>query len=305
MKYDVIIIGGGPAGLTAAVYAQRAGMRVLVLERYICGGLIAFSSEVENYPGLMKVSGADFAGTLMEQAISFGAEIEYNEALTIERTSDNGGFRVVTDGNSFDCNAVIIASGAKCREAGVEGEAHFKGRGVSYCAVCDGAFYKGRNVAVIGGGNTALEDAIYLSELCNTVYIVHRRDEFRGEPALVQKLNQCDNIVKLMSMEPASISGNDFVESITLTGVKDNTQTTIDVDGVFVAIGRTPDTEFVADIINLDDNGYVDSDEQCTTNIPGIFVAGDCRKRRVKQLTTAVSDGAVAAIAANEFIRLH
>lgn len=305
MKYDVIVIGGGPAGLTAAVYAGRAGRKVLVLERYVCGGQIAFSSEVENYPGFARISGADFASTLMSQAMNFGAHIEYEEALSIKQLSDRTGFVVVTEGNQYESSAVIVATGARCRNIGVSGETDFRGRGVSYCAVCDGAFYKGRDVAVIGGGNTALEDAIYLSEICNKVYLVHRRDEFRAEPELVNRIEQCSNVIKLMNTVPENISGTELVESITLKNIIDSTTTTVAINGVFVAIGRIPDTEFVADIVRLNDNGYVDSGEECTTNIPGIFVAGDCRKRQVKQLTTAVSDGTVAAIAAIEFLRME
>lgn len=305
MKYDVIVIGGGPSGLTAAVYAGRAGKKVLVLERYVCGGQIAFSSEVENYPGFIRISGADFASTLMEQAMNFGAEIEYDEALSVERFEDLDGFKVVTGSSQYECRTVIIATGARCRNIGVEGEDVYKGRGVSYCAVCDGAFYKDRDVVVIGGGNTALEDAIYLSEICKTVYLVHRRDEFRAEPELVNRLNQCNNVIKFMNTVPKAILGTELVESITLTDVVDNTDTTIAVNGVFVAIGRVPDTEFVADILKLNDRGYVDSGEDCTTNIAGIYVAGDCRKRQIKQLTTAVSDGTVAAMAAIDFLRME
>ena len=301
-KYDVIVIGGGPAGLTSALYAARAGRNVLVLEGGICGGQIAFSPEVENYPGFMNISGAEFAGRLMEQAEHFGAVIEYNKAKDIIK-SPSGEFTVVTETGEYTCRTVIIASGARCRNAGVPGEEEYKGRGVSYCALCDGAFYKGRDVAVIGGGNTALEDAVYLSEICNKVYLIHRREEFRAEPALIARLDAHDNIIPMYSRRPVSINGGETVEMVELESLKDNTREQIAVDGVFVAVGRVPDTDFVSGILERDERGYIRAGEDCITGVPGIFAAGDCRNRKVKQLTTAVADGTAAAVAAVEFLR--
>lgn len=305
--YDIIIVGGGPAGLSAAVYASRAGRKVLVLEKQICGGQIAFSSEVENYPGFINISGSEFASNLMEQAMRFGAEIEYDEVVNIGSYDNSELYRFVLTGGmgEYCCNAVIIATGARSRSLNVPGEAEFKGRGVSYCAVCDGTFYRGRDVAVIGGGNTALEDAIYLSDICNKVYLIHRRNEFRGEPALSEQIRVRNNIIPVYNSVLKSILGDDSlkISSVEITNLQSDTDDTIDVSAVFIAAGRIPDTDLVSSVLKLDDSGYIISGEDCKTETEGIFVAGDCRNRPVKQLATAVCDGAVAAINAVEYLR--
>lgn len=299
--YDIIIIGAGTAGLTAAIYGVRAGKTVLVLEKMMVGGQIINTKEIENYPGVSNISGAEFAMNLSTQATDLGAEIAYKEVLRIEDVGDTK--KVITTEDSYEAKAVIIATGAKNRPLGVEGEEQLIGAGISYCATCDGAFFKNRDVAVVGGGNTALEDARFLSDYCKQVYVIHRRDEFRGEEELVERLKERDNIQFVLDSTVEKLNYENQLESIIVKNKKTNETTTIKVDGLFVAIGQVPDNQGFADVVDVDKVGYVVANESCKTKVPGVFVAGDCRTKTVRQLTTAASDGAIASLAACEYIR--
>lgn len=297
--YDIIIVGAGPAGLTAALYALRANKSVLVIEKASFGGQITFSPKVENIPGFMPLSGNEFAEKMVEQVLALGAEFECCE---VEKIIDGDVKKVVTDCGEFEARAVIIATGAKHRMLGIEDEEKFVGEGISFCAVCDGAFYKDKCVAVIGGGNSALQEAILLSDLAKKVYVVQNLDLLTGEKKLSDQLYQKDNVeIILNSVVKGIIASNEF-EGIKILNSKDNTESEIKVDGMFVAIGLVPQNEPFAEIVNLNDYGYVVADENCTTNAKGIFVAGDCRTKKIRQVATAASDGATAALAACDYI---
>lgn len=294
--HDIVVIGGGTAGLTAAIYAARAGKSVLILEGNGYGGQITAAPKIQNYPGFSSISGTEFADKLTEQALSFGAETEFEAATSI--TTDP--LCVNTESASYPCKAVIIATGAKHKHLGVKGESEFEGKGVSYCAVCDGAFYKDKTVAVIGGGNTAMNDADFLSGYCKKVYVVHRRDTFRATGDELERLNK-PNIERVMNSTVSEIVGGSEVRAIKLN--KSGTEVELKVDGVFVAVGQAPDNRAFANVIELDESGFAVSNEDCKGKVDGVFVAGDCRRKQVRQLTTAVCDGAVAALAACKSIR--
>ena len=297
--YDIVIIGAGPAGMSAAVYGQRAGKKTLMIDAKGFGGQILNTPEVENYPGIKKTSGIELAASLYEQASGQGAEIVYEKAVAIEP----GNPAVVrTETASYETKAVIIATGAKNRPLGIPTEEKFVGAGVSYCATCDGAFFRGKDVAVIGGGNTALEDAEVLSGIANKVYLVHRRDSFRGEQAGVKRLLTKDNVEFVLDSVPEEILGEMTVSGLKVRSVKTDETQTLSVQGVFVAIGQMPDNGDFADAAELDDKGYVTAGEDCMTKTPGVFTAGDCRTKKVRQLATAAADGAVAALAAVDYI---
>ena len=292
---DIIVIGGGPAGLTAAVYARRAGKSVLVLEKDALGGQITWSPKVENYPAVPAVSGMDLGNRMAEQAMDMGAEVEIDEVLRIE---DFGSHKRVygSFGTEYDARAVILAAGAKPRKLGLKREDELLGSGVGYCAVCDGAFFKGQAVAVNGGGNSALQDAVLLSDLCSRVYLVHRRDSFRGEEALVDQLRGKENVEFVLNAVITGLKGDSELSGITVE--QDGVQREIPVSGLFVAIGHEPDLAAFADFLDRDAQGYAASDEGCLTKTEGFFVAGDCRRKKIRQVTTAAADGAVAALAA-------
>ena len=297
--YDIIIIGGGPAGLTAALYACRANKSVLVIEKGSFGGQITFSPKVENIPGFAEVTGNEFAEKLVEQVLAQNAEVECAQVLKI---TDNGEFKtVLTDSGEFTSKAVIVATGAKHRLLGLEREEEFIGEGISFCAVCDGAFYENKTVAVIGGGNSALQEAILLSDLAQKVYVVQNLDFFTGEEKLVNQLKSKDNVEIILGTVVESILGNEEFEGIVIRN-NSNETSELKLDGMFVAIGLVPQNEEFSDLINLDERGYVAAGEDCRTNANGIFVAGDCRTKSIRQVTTAVGDGAVAALAACEYI---
>lgn len=298
--YDILIIGAGPAGLSAAIYGQRAGKKTLLLDAKGFGGQILNTPEVENYPGIKKTSGFQLASELYQQATELGAEIKYAKVDSIEKDGDQ--VKVITSKETYDGSAAIIASGAKNRPLGLVDEERFVGAGVSYCATCDGAFFRGKDVAVIGGGNTALEDAEVLSGIANKVYLVHRRDEFRGENANVKRLEGKENVEFVLNSVPTELIGEGVVSGIKVKEVKTSEVRLLEVQGVFVAIGQVPDTEDFADTVELDQKGYVKAGEDCETSTEGIFVAGDCRTKKVRQLTTAAADGAVAALGAVEYI---
>ena len=292
---DIIVIGGGPAGLTAAVYARRAGKSVLVLEKDALGGQITWSPKVENYPAVPAVSGMDLGNRMAEQAMDMGAEVEIDEVLRIE---DFGSHKRVygSFGTEYDARAVILAAGARPRKLGLKREDELVGSGVGYCAVCDGAFFKGQAVAVNGGGNSALQDAVLLSDLCSRVYLVHRRDSFRGEGALVNQLRGKENVEFVLNAVITGLKGDSELSGITVE--QDGVQREIPVSGLFVAIGHEPDLAAFADFLDRDAQGYAASDEGCLTKTEGFFVAGDCRRKKIRQVTTAAADGAVAALAA-------
>ena len=296
--YDIIIIGGGPAGLTAAIYAARANKKVLVLEATICGGQIVNSSKIENYPVAPGITGPEFGRILQKQAEDLGAEIEFERALKI---AEKDGHKIVsTEDNEYETRAVILASGTEPRRLELENEEKLIGHGVSYCATCDGNFFKGKTVAVNGGGNSALHEAIYLSGLAKKVYLIHRRDEFRGGIDLVEKAKARKNIEIVLNATIESLHGDNKLESITIK--QGSTEKTIKLDGLFVSIGREPKAKNLMPELDLDDGGFIEAGESCVTNVDGIFVAGDVRSKDVRQLVTATGDGAIAATAALHYL---
>lgn len=300
MIYDMIIVGAGTAGLSAAIYGARAGKSVLVLEANTYGGQIVRSPEVENYPGIAHISGYEFAQNLYDQAVNLGAAVEFENVVEIR--ADGREKYVVTEDNEYTALSVILATGAVNRPLGVDGEDDFVGAGISYCATCDGAFFKGKDVAVVGGGSTALEDALFLSAYCRKVYLIHRRDAFRGEQKYVDNLKTKDNIEFVLNSQVTALKGNDFLEAVDVKNKVSGETVTLPVSGLFVAIGQMPQNGPFAGLINLDDGGYIAAGEDCRTNVEGIFTAGDCRTKTVRQLTTAASDGAAAALAACEYL---
>ena len=297
--YDIVVIGAGPAGLTAAIYARRASKKVLVLEAKSYGGQIINTLDIENYPTEAHISGFDFATKLYNQAKDLGAEVEFEEVVEIK---DKGSAKeVITEDDVYEARAVIIATGSENRKLGLENEDKLVGKGVSYCATCDGAFYKGKTVAVVGGGNTALEDALYLADVAEKVYLIHRRDAFRGEETSTERLKDKGNIEFVYNSNVTKLNAGEKLESIEVTN-KDGSVRNIEVDGLFVAIGRVPENQKFAGLIKLDEAGYAVSGENCHTDVEGVFVAGDNRAKEVRQLVTAVSDGAVAAVEAIKYI---
>lgn len=297
--FDIVIVGGGPAGLTAATYACRAGKSVLVIEKSAFGGQITWSPRVENFPSYVSVSGTELGDRLLEQAMEQGAEVELDEVLSI-KDSETVKTVICESGAVFEGRALIVAVGAKPRTLGVEREEELTGNGVCYCAVCDGAFYSGKTVAVNGGGNSALQDAVLLSEKCAKVYLIHRRDSFRGEARLVDVLKAKSNVEFILNASITKLLGEEELNGIVIE--QDGREYGISLEGLFVAIGHRPDLTAFSEITKLDDAGYADSDERCLTGTPGIFVAGDCRRKDVRQLTTAVADGSVAALAACAYL---
>ena len=295
---DVAIIGAGTAGLTAAIYARRAGSTVTVFEGEAPGGQIINTPEIDNFPGLPGVSGYEYANKLFEQAQEFGAEFVFDKVKVAEGSLEEG-FRLTGEyGTVCEAKTVIIASGVKRREMGLAGEQEFTGRGISYCATCDGAFFKGKTAAVFGGGNTAVEDAIYLAGICKKVYIIHRRNQFRADQALVDELLAHDNVETKLCFTVSGIRGEDKLTGVELTNI-DGSREELTTDALFVAIGLIPENGVFKDIVELDDAGYVAADETCETSTPGVFAAGDCRTKDVRQLVTAAADGAVAAVSAS------
>lgn len=295
---DIIVIGAGTAGLTAAIYGQRAGRHVLLLEEGMYGGQIVNTPEIENYPGIQQISGFQFAMNLYEQATALGAELETGKVVEI---TENGDHKVVrTKQAEYSCGAVIIATGAKNRKLGIQGEEALVGRGISYCAACDGAFYKDKTVAVVGGGNTALGDADYLANGCRQVYLIHRREEFRGDASLAERLKQRENVTCIMNAVVTDVQAGERLEKITVEDVVSKEPQELSVDGLFVAIGQVPENQAFANLVELDARGYIVAGEDCKTKTSGVYAAGDCRTKAVRQLTTAAADGAVAALAACE-----
>jgi len=298
--HDIIIVGAGTAGLSAAIYGLRAGKSVLVLEQASYGGQIINTPEIENYPAIQKISGFEFATNLYNQAKNLGAEFAFEKVEGIE---DKGQFKEVkTKDKSYEGKAVILATGAKNRSLGVEKEEELVGKGISYCATCDGMFYRGKVVAVNGGGNTAVEDATFLSDYVEKVYVIHRRDEFRADKAEVDRLTAKPNVELVLNSTVKTLES----DASGLTGLvvvnKNGEERTLKVDGLFVAIGQAPDNQAFSDLVELDGKGYISAGESTLTKTPGIFTAGDCRTKTIRQLATAASDGAVAGLAAVSYI---
>lgn len=295
MMYDILIVGGGPAGLTAAIYGARAGKTVALLERESIGGQIVYSPQVENYPALPHVSGAELANRLYEQVEALGVEILSEEVTKAERR--DGKFLLTTDYGSHEGRALILATGVQHRRLDLPGEEDLVGAGVSYCAVCDGAFYSDRDVAVVGGGDTALQDALFLSNTCKSVTVVVRRDRFRGEAALARQLDARGNVSVLFEHRPVGyVTEDGELGGLAVEGPTG--RRTLPVAGVFLAVGQEPCSAAFKDLAETDGAGYFAAGERCRTGVPGLYVAGDCRTKEVRQLTTAVGDGAVAALAA-------
>ena len=299
--YDIVIVGAGPAGLTAAVYARRANKSVLLLDKAAFGGQITYSPKIENYPGFESISGSELADKMVEQALNQGAEVEVENVTGIR---DNGDFKTVLteDGNEYEGRAVILACGAKHRHLGLENEEQFIGDGISFCAVCDGAFYMDKTVALIGGGNSALQEAILLSETCKKVYVIQNLDFLTGEQRLQEILAKKENVEIITGTVVNSIADTPAFSAITIKNVHTEELQRLPLDGMFVAIGLVPENDAFAELVDLDTAGYIDSAESCQTKTPGIFAAGDCRKKGVRQVATAIADGATAAIAACRYL---
>lgn len=293
--YDIIIIGAGPAGLTSAIYASRSENKVLVLEESNYGGQIINASKIENYPGEINISGYDLVTNMYNQALQLGSEIKNEKVLDI--IDKNEYKEIITNENKYKTLSVIIASGASNRKLNISNEKELIGKGISYCATCDGAFYKNKTVAVIGGGNTAINEAIYLSDMCKQVYLIHRNSCFKAMEKYVETLKKKNNVKIILNSNIIKINGIDKLESIETNKEK------IDIDGLFIAIGREPEVSYDSIDIELDNNGYIISNDKCNTNIDGVFVAGDVRKKEVRQLVTATSDGAIAALNAIKYVK--
>lgn len=299
--YELIIIGGGIAGISAAVYAQRAGLACMLLEAANLGGQLSYIDTVENYPGFVRVSGYDLAQSLSAQIDHLRIPVAYKKVNGITYT--DAAFRVQTEREEFFSRTIIVATGAIPQKLGLNREEFYEGKGISYCAVCDGFFFKNKTVAVVGGGNTALEEALYLSSLAKKVYLVHRRDRFRGFPSLADKVKDFPAIEILFNSVVTAYQGETRLERVTLKDAVTGETRTVTVDGLFVAIGYAPKTDAVPASIQKDETGFIITDESYATSCPGAFACGDCRKRQVRQLVTAASEGAQAALSAYEYIK--
>ena len=297
-KYDIIIIGAGPAGLNAALYSARAGLKTLVLERLFAGGQAATTSEVDNFIGTGKIGGAALCMQMEKQAKEFGAEIKFEDVLSLDTAKKE----VATKKQTYSARAIIVATGAKPRTLGIDGEEKFRGRGVSYCATCDGGFFKDKTACVIGGGDTAAEDALYLSNLCKKVYVIHRRNELRAAAQIAQKLYKNEKIEIIFDTVPEKISGGDFVENLSVKNVKTGEKRDIPTDAVFVAVGTVPSNSLTVGTLKTDENGYVIVDKNMRTDKRGIYAAGDVCQKPLRQIITACADGAVAATSAADDI---
>ena len=302
-NYDVIIIGGGPAGMTAGIYSSRAGMKTLLIEKAGIGGQIAVTDNIENYPGFASIDGFTLSQSMFDQMTGLGVETIFGEIEDINLTPDKKEIKV--NGVTYFAPCVILSMGAKARKLGVSSEDKFAGKGVSYCAVCDGAFFRGKDVAVIGGGNTALQDAIYLSKIANKVYLVHRREGLRAEQSVIDEFNEKVSEGKIetrFNYTIDTINGEDRVSNIVIKNTLDGSTQQLDVQGVFVAVGREPSTDILKGI-TLNDSGYIVVNSQMETNISGVFAAGDITQKELKQVATAISDGAIAGTNASKFAR--
>lgn len=300
MMYDIMIIGAGPAGLTAGIYARRAGKSVLILEKETFGGQITHSPKVENYPGFPEMSGSDFGEKLVDQALRLGCEIELDRVSALQRDQER--FRIIGETGIYDGYSVIIAAGSKHRELGIPRERELVGRGVCYCAVCDGAFYRGKRAVVVGGGNSALQEAVFLKDICRDVTLVQNLDDFTGEEALLTILKKAENVHFITGCVVSALNGNPALEEITVLHTGSGEEETLQTDAVFVAIGQEPDNSPFEPFVTPDEYGYIPADETCILPEPGLFAAGDCRTKRVRQIVTATADGAQSAIAACRYV---
>ncbi len=305
--YDLLIIGSGPAGMGAAVYAARTGMRAVVLDRSpVSGGQVQSTYEVDNYLGLPGLSGGELSDRFREHADRLGVSFITADVQKIESSADSRIlYTVHTDLGNFRTRTVILATGASHSLLGVPGEKELAGMGVSYCATCDGAFYRRSTVAVVGGGDVAVEDAVYLAGICKKVYLIHRRDQLRAVDSLQKKLFSLENVEVIWNSEVKEILGGEMVESINLYNNRNGGQSRLDVGGVFIAVGIVPDTEWFRGLVEMDEKGYVLADETCVTSTKGIFAAGDIRKKPMRQIITAVADGANAVYSAQEFLNIE
>ena len=301
MKYDIAIVGGGPAGMTAALYAARAGKSVVLFEGEMLGGQILPTRKIENYPALSEVDGYTFAEALTKQITALGVAIVYAAVEKVEKAED--GFTLQTSGEVYKSSAVILATGLKHRKLGLKGEEALIGRGISFCATCDGMFFRKKEVAVVGGGNTAVQDALVLSEYCSRVYLIHRRAELRAEKSLAEQMMAKENIEFIGETVIEELEGEDSLQSLTLRSVSSGAVEYLPVAALFEAIGQHPQNAAFADLVDLDEDGYFLTDNECRTSCPGVFAAGDACRKSVRQLTTAVSDGTVAALSAVEYLR--
>ena len=293
---DIIIIGAGPAGLTAAIYALRAGKNVKIFESLTYGGQIINAKEIENYPGIKNISGIDYANNLYEQVKALKTDITNEKVIKIRDLGNTK--KVITEDNEYEAKAIIIATGAKNKTLDLPNEKELIGKGISYCATCDGAFYKDKDVAVIGGGNTAISDALYLSNYCNKVNIIYRKDKFKADALTVSKLQEKNNVTFIFNTIVTDLIADNKLSKINIKNTKTEKSKTMDIDGLFVAVGHIPNNEYFKDLIDLDENGYIKTDNKMHTNIKGIYAAGDITKKDVRQLTTATSDGTIAALTA-------
>ena len=300
--YDIIIIGSGPAGLSAAIYAQRACLDTIVIEKNgISGGQVLNTWEVDNYPGFPGVTGFELSRQFREHANKLGARVVQDEVVQVELSGNVK--KVVCEEETYEARCVILASGAHHRTLEVPGEEELRGAGVSYCATCDGAFFRGRTVAVVGGGDAALEDAIFLARMCEKVYIVHRRDKLRGAKRLQERLQALENIEFVWNSETVAIEGNAQVVALRLRQTKTGEERRLDVDGVFIAVGIAPESELYAGQLELDEQGYIRADESGQTSVPGVFAAGDVRTKALRQILTAASDGANCVASAERYLQ--
>lgn len=300
--YDLIIIGSGPAGLSAAVYGSRAGLDLLILEeKPISGGQVLNTYEVDNYLGMPGINGFDMGMKFKEHVDGMGVPCR---TVKVTAIVDHGQSKAVetADGTAYEARTLILATGAEHAVLNVPGETEYRGKGVSYCATCDGAFFRGKDVAVVGGGDVAVEDAIYLSRMCRKVWLIHRRDSLRAAKSLQKKLTACENVEILWNRTLSAVCGSDLVEKARLQSVTDRTEQELAVEGIFIAVGMHPNTEAFRDTIPCDQRGYVLAGEDCVTRVPGIFAAGDVRTKRVRQIITAVADGACAVASAEQYL---
>ncbi|MBR5120295.1 MAG: thioredoxin-disulfide reductase [Clostridia bacterium] len=301
MKYDIAIVGGGPAGMTAALYAARAGKSVILFEGEMLGGQILPTRKIENYPALPDVDGYTFADGLTQQITALGVAIVYAAVAKVEKVENE--FSLIAGSENYTALAVILATGLKHRKLGLDGEDALIGRGVSFCATCDGMFFRKKEVAVVGGGNTAVQDALVLSEYCSRVYLIHRRNQLRAEKNLAEQMQAKENIEFIGETVIEELEGSEQLQSLTLRNVVTGSVEYLPVSALFEAIGQLPQNAAFANLVDLDEDGYFLTDNECRTSCPGIFAAGDACRKNVRQLTTAVSDGTIAALSAVEYLR--
>lgn len=300
--YDMIIVGGGPSGLTAGLYAGRAELKALMIEKAFHGGQMVTTNEIENYPGVLEITGPELAGIMYEQATRFGTEIKFEEVIKIEDEGDIK--KVITSSGTYETKTILLSMGAKPRKLGLENEEALAGRGVSYCAICDGGFYKDKVVAVVGGGDTALEDALYLSRLAKKVYLIHRRDSFRANKHLQNRVTQ-SQVEVIWNSGVTKLYEEGTLKGIQVTNLVDQTSHDVEIDGLFVAVGSLPVTELVRDLVELNAGGYIVTDENCKTNKAGIFAIGDIRQKKLRQVITAAADGAIGVYEAEQYLVEH